>query len=451
MGQPGESPSWLQPLLTEVHAHLEDRITDQDVRARGINPHRVRRWFQKHHDMTFHAYCRTLRLSQAFGRIHHGEQVGQVAFGTGYESLSGFTESFKKATGLAPQQSRKQRLVRITRILTPLGPMLAGAVEDGICLLEFVDRRMIETQLDRLRKLLYAKILPGTSPHFEALDTQMAEYFDGNRKEFALPLVTPGTPFQQRVWEGLRAIPYGTTRSYQEQAKSIGQPTSVRAVARANGDNRIAIVIPCHRVIGKNGKLVGYGGGLWRKQYLLDLEQQYRNFEVRSHHCSSEDMQIRPYRPSDAEHLADLFRDSVLNVGCRAYTPAQTRAWAMHPDNIEQFRLALSAGVTLCAKADGKTVAFGQLNPDDHVAYLYCASSHVEHGYASAIYERLERVAHKRGVQQIHTEASLIAQPFFARKGFRVLKTQRITQHGVVFDRFKMVKRIGIVSRAPGK
>lgn len=289
MDQPGESPSWLQSLLTEVHAHPEDRITDQDLRARGIDPHRVRRWFQKHHGMTFHAYCRALRLSQAFGRIRHGEQVGQVAFGTGYESLSGFTESFKKATGLAPQQSRKQRLVKITRILTPLGPMLAGAIEDGICLLEFVDRRMIETQLTRLRKLLYAKILPGTSPHFEALDAQMDEYFDGNRKEFDLPLVVPGTSFQQRVWEGLRTIPYGTTRSYQEQAKSIGQPTAVRAVARANGDNRIAIIIPCHRVIGKNGKLVGYGGGLWRKQYLLDLEQQHRNLEEQANHCSPKD------------------------------------------------------------------------------------------------------------------------------------------------------------------
>ena len=131
---------------------------------------------------------------------------------------------------------------------------------------------MLETQLARLRKLLDIELIPGDSPHFDELRRQLEEYFDGQRTSFDVPLMVPGTPFQQTAWEALRTIPHGETRSYQQQAEAIGRPEAVRAVARANGDNRIAILIPCHRVIGKNGKLTGYGGGLWRKKALLDLE-----------------------------------------------------------------------------------------------------------------------------------------------------------------------------------
>ncbi|MCK5246114.1 methylated-DNA--[protein]-cysteine S-methyltransferase [Candidatus Bipolaricaulota bacterium] len=222
--------------------------------------------------MTFHSYCRMNRLSQAFGQIRVGDSVGQTAFSSGYESLSGFTDSFKKTTGFVPSQSAERTIIHISRILSPLGPMLAGATNAGICLLEFSDRRMLETQLARLQTRLNAEILPGGSPYFEPLRAQLAEYFDGRRKKFDLSLLFAGTPFQERVWESLRAIPCGETRSYQQQAEAIGQPSAVRAVARANGDNRIAILIPCHRVIGKNGRLTGYGGGLWRKRYLLELE-----------------------------------------------------------------------------------------------------------------------------------------------------------------------------------
>jgi AraC family transcriptional regulator of adaptative response/methylated-DNA-[protein]-cysteine methyltransferase len=165
-------------------------------------------------------------------------------------------------------------VIAITRILTPLGPMFAGAVAEGVCLLEFADRRMLETQLARLRRLFHAEFVPGDSSHFWVLSGQLEEYFAGSRREFSVPLACPGTAVQERVWSVLRAIPYGTTRFYQEQARLIGDPRAVRAVARANGDNRLAILIPCHRVIGKNGKLIGYGGGLWRKRYLLDLERK---------------------------------------------------------------------------------------------------------------------------------------------------------------------------------
>ncbi|MBA7553025.1 Methylated-DNA--protein-cysteine methyltransferase [subsurface metagenome] len=186
--------------------------------------------------------------------------------------MSGFTESFKKSTGFSPSKSKHKNVISITRILTPLGPMLAGATDEGICLLEFVDRRMLETQIKRLKKYLHAELVPGNNKYFDELSFQLKEYFDGERKVFDVPLHIPGTEFQLQVWKELQKIPYGKTRSYKEQAIAIDNPKAVRAVARANGDNRIAIIIPCHRVIGNNGELVGYGGGIWRKQHLMNLE-----------------------------------------------------------------------------------------------------------------------------------------------------------------------------------
>jgi len=269
----GESPGWLAPLLEEIEKNPDTRFTDSDLRDRGLDPNRVRRWFKKHHGMTFQSFLRTMRIGNAFGRIKNGDKVIEAAYGSGYESLSGFTESFKKVTGFAPVKSTQHELVKVTRIPTPLGPMLAGATGEGICLLEFVDRRMLETQLRRIRKAFKAELVPGASGHFDDLKSQLMEYFEGGRKDFTVPLVLTGTPFQKKVWSILRTIPYGSTRSYKEQAKLIGNPNAVRAVARANGDNKIAIIIPCHRVIGASGDLVGYGGGLWRKRYLLNLEQ----------------------------------------------------------------------------------------------------------------------------------------------------------------------------------
>jgi len=243
MGYRGEIPVWLMPIMEEVHSSPGIHLKDFDLKQRGVDPNRVRRWFKKHHGMTFQTYLRTLRIGQAFGRIQYGDKVIEAAFDSGYESLSGFTESFKKTTGFSPNKSHHHRLITVTRILTPLGPMLAGAAEEGVCLLEFIDRRMLETQIVRLKRRLNGELVPGSSPHFKLLNTQIEEYFAGIRKEFDLPLVLPGTLFQQKVWDILRTIPYGTTRSYQEQAKLAGNPQAVRAVARANGDNRIAIII----------------------------------------------------------------------------------------------------------------------------------------------------------------------------------------------------------------
>lgn len=166
-------------------------------------------------------------------------------------------------------------MIITTKIETELGIMIAGAVEEGICLLEFSDRRMLNTEYKDLARYLKTTIREGESKHFKILRIQLKEYFAGIRKEFSIPLVTPGTPFQQAVWKELMNIPFGTTRSYLDQSVALGKPESIRAVANANGMNRVSIIIPCHRVIGSDGNLTGYGGGLKRKRWLLDHEKKY--------------------------------------------------------------------------------------------------------------------------------------------------------------------------------
>ena len=270
----GTPPAKIKTILDEIERDPAMRLNDAGLRARGVDPVALRRWFKKQHGLTFHAYLRALRVGAAFGRIAHGDRTLDAAFASGWESASAFGEAFKKLTGKVPSGARRGVLVTVTRIPTPLGPMLAAATERGICLLEFVDRRMLPTQLDRVRKHYGASLLPGKSPFFDRLSGELGRYFGGELRASTVPLDGVGTEFQQKVWTMLRTIPYGTTRSYAEQARLIGMPRAVRAVARANGDNRIAIAIPCHRVVGSKGDLTGYGGGLWRKRWLLELERR---------------------------------------------------------------------------------------------------------------------------------------------------------------------------------
>lgn len=250
------------------------KIKDQDLREQQISPDKVRRWFKKHHGVTFHAYQRMIRINNAFRELKNGNTVTGSAFDSGYDSLSGFGYMFKNMVGSAPQDSTEKTIITITRLTSPLGPMFACATDKGICLLEFTDRRMLETEFKDLQKRLDAIILAGDNEHLVQLRKELKEYFEGSRKEFQIRLHTPGTDFQNKVWRQLTHIPYGKTRSYQEQAEAIGQPKAVRAVATANGFNRVAIVIPCHRVIGKDGSLTGYGGGLERKKWLIEHEQK---------------------------------------------------------------------------------------------------------------------------------------------------------------------------------
>nr|WP_305050599.1 methylated-DNA--[protein]-cysteine S-methyltransferase [Elizabethkingia bruuniana] len=151
--------------------------------------------------------------------------------------------------------------------------MIACATEKGICLLEFSDRKMLETELKTIAKIHNAVIVQGYNKFFKELENQLQEYFSRKRTIFSVPLHPLGSEFQNKVWKILQDIPYGITKSYKEQSIAISSPESVRAVANANGMNRISILIPCHRVIGSDGNLTGYGGGIWRKKYLLEMER----------------------------------------------------------------------------------------------------------------------------------------------------------------------------------
>jgi len=163
-------------------------------------------------------------------------------------------------------------VAHVAELETPIGEMLAAASDTHLLLLEFSHRRMLDTQLQRVSRAMDCVFERGDCPIVATVRAQLDEYFRGERTQFEVPMYAPGTPFQMRVWAELQRIPVGTTTTYGRIAESIGQPAAVRAVARANGDNRIAILIPCHRVIGADGSLTGYGGGLWRKKKLLDLE-----------------------------------------------------------------------------------------------------------------------------------------------------------------------------------
>jgi AraC family transcriptional regulator of adaptative response/methylated-DNA-[protein]-cysteine methyltransferase len=271
----GHAPPWLRDLLTAVEADPTKRWSDAALRDLSIDPSRVRRWFRRNHGMTFHAYQRARRLALAFGQIRDGADVTGTAYDHGYESLSGFRQAFARVFGDTPHRTRSAPLMAVTRLPTPVGPMVAAATEDGVCLLEFADRRALETQIVRLRARLQCVVALDSNGHLDTLAAELERYFAGELRDFTVPLVTPGTAFQRAAWSSLQTIPYGETRTYQQQARAIGNPPAVRAVGRANGDNRVAIVIPCHRVVRQNGELSGYGGGLWRKQFLLDHERRH--------------------------------------------------------------------------------------------------------------------------------------------------------------------------------
>jgi O-6-methylguanine DNA methyltransferase len=204
-----------------------------------------------------------------------GTAPGPVAQASPSGEPGGFEEVFLRAFG-TPAAVADGPQVFVSWLQSPVGPLVAGATEEGISLLEFSDRERLERQFSMLRRAFGGRLVLGRNRLLDALNAELAEYFAGTRRVFSVALAYSGTPFQRRVWEELLAIPYGDTRSYEALALALGQPLAVRAVGHANGRNPIAIVIPCHRVIGKDGGLGGYGGGLGRKRMLLDLEQGRR-------------------------------------------------------------------------------------------------------------------------------------------------------------------------------
>jgi AraC family transcriptional regulator of adaptative response/methylated-DNA-[protein]-cysteine methyltransferase len=265
----GGAPEWVERLVARVEGDPTARLADRDLRAMGIDPARARRYFRRKHGMTFHDYRRGRRLTTALSAIRKGRPIDDALSGAGYASHSGFRTAFARAFSSTPGRGVEIDAVSLAWMETPLGPMIAGATTEGICLLEFTDRRALGTELADFK----LPLVPGDSPLLQRLGDELRAYFAGKLRKFTVPLVYPGSKFETAVWKALLDIPYGDTRSYEDIARAVGNPKAVRAVGSANGRNRIAIVIPCHRVVNKSGELGGYGGGLWRKKLLLHTEK----------------------------------------------------------------------------------------------------------------------------------------------------------------------------------
>jgi AraC family transcriptional regulator of adaptative response/methylated-DNA-[protein]-cysteine methyltransferase len=271
-----EVPSLIEKLRLQVEHDPARRLRESDLVGMGIDPSTARRQFKRYFGMTFHAYQRARRMGSALAAVRKGTNVLDTQLDHGFESSSGFREAFAKLFGAPPSKSGGVHCLLARWIDSPLGAILALADDDGLHVFDWVDRRGLEREILRLRARTGHAIVPGKHAVLDQAEREIGEYFAGKRKTFSLPLATRGTDFQRRVWDELLRIPTGETRSYADIARRIGQPTAVRAVARANGDNFRGIIIPCHRVIGSDGSLTGYGGGLARKQWLLDHERKIR-------------------------------------------------------------------------------------------------------------------------------------------------------------------------------
>jgi AraC family transcriptional regulator of adaptative response/methylated-DNA-[protein]-cysteine methyltransferase len=269
------APELIERLRAEVERAPDGRLTDKELAALSIDPSTARRQFKRHYGMTFQAYHRARRMGRALREVKSGSRVDEARNGSGFESQSGFRDAFEKIFGEAPTAAKKQEGLFAERIETPLGSMLAIADDAGLRLLEFVDRRALERELSILRARLQTNVMPGEHRHLTAVRKQVADYFSGRNLEFTVPLAPVGSPFQLRDWKLLQTIPLGETRSYSWMAEQLGDKEMRRAVGRANGDNMLCIIIPCHRVIRADGTLCGYGGGLWRKKWLLEHERKH--------------------------------------------------------------------------------------------------------------------------------------------------------------------------------
>jgi AraC family transcriptional regulator of adaptative response/methylated-DNA-[protein]-cysteine methyltransferase len=275
LSHPNQVSELVRSLVEAIEENPEKRWKDRDFKELSVDASTARRQFKKRFGMTFVEYARSRRMGIAMKQIRAGEAIIDAQLSTGYESSSGFRDAFSKIMGSAPTKFDKHSpILKASWLDTPLGPMLAISDEEALYLLEFVDRRGLEREIERLRLKTKAAIIPGNTPPIILIEKELKSYFEGTLQEFKTPIHLLGSSFQKLVWEELSCIPYGQTRSYVDQAKAVGKPTACRAVANANGANQITIVIPCHRIIKANGDLGGYGGGIARKKWLIEHEKQ---------------------------------------------------------------------------------------------------------------------------------------------------------------------------------
>jgi AraC family transcriptional regulator of adaptative response/methylated-DNA-[protein]-cysteine methyltransferase len=261
----------IKTLITLVEDEPDVKITNALLTSRGIDPSTARRQFLARFGMSFTDYARARRLALAAKTLAKGGSVLDAQLDAGFESASGFRSAYSKAFGTPPSKASATPLF-IEWLETPMGRMIAIADDAALYLLEFTNRKNMRRQFDRLRRVQSRAILPGRTPITERIESELKAYFAGELSQFETPLATSGTDFQRQTWDALQKIPHGETRSYAQLAEMINKPAAIRAVASANANNGLALIIPCHRVIAKDGRLGGYAGGIARKQQLLDLE-----------------------------------------------------------------------------------------------------------------------------------------------------------------------------------
>jgi AraC family transcriptional regulator of adaptative response/methylated-DNA-[protein]-cysteine methyltransferase len=257
-------------------------LRGRDLAAMGIDPSSARRQFRRQRGVTFAGYQRAVRMAAALGEVRGGAGATAAQVAAGFESASGFRRAFAGAFGVTASRGGSAAAAALWtgRYETPLGAMVGVASDEGVVVLDFADRRGLEGAIARVRARYGrdgtpAALVPGENEHLALAGRELAGYFAGMLRAFTVRLDDGrgGSAFERRAWAYLREIPYGQTRSYGEQARAIGC-ASARAVGRANGMNYVSIGVPCHRVVGADGALTGYGGGVWRKRWLLEHERR---------------------------------------------------------------------------------------------------------------------------------------------------------------------------------
>ena len=272
----GEPDPVIDQLVNALQADTSRLWREGDIIRMGLDPSSVRRSFKRRFGMTFLEMARISRLRDSFQALSEGDRVIDAQQAAGFDSPSAFRQAFARLLGLKPSDFTTDAILKADWIDTPLGAMIAVSDASHLHLLEFVGRKALPTELKALFKATKGRLGFGRTTPTDSIERELEAYFSGKDAHFTTPLAYHGTPFTRSVWDALRKIPAGDTCTYGALAASLGKPEAVRAVARANGTNQIAIVVPCHRILGADGSLTGYGGGLWRKQKLIELEQSYR-------------------------------------------------------------------------------------------------------------------------------------------------------------------------------
>ncbi|SNR23132.1 bifunctional transcriptional activator/DNA repair enzyme AdaA [Paracoccus sediminis] len=275
LGATADGDPLVRDLLARLDERPDHRWSESDLLALGHDPSTVRRAFQRHFGQSFLDMARAARLRGAVASLTKGSPMIEAQLDAGFDSASGFRGAFARLFGHPPHRMRQGSDLRADWIDTPLGGMIAIADDQALHLLEFIDRKALPDGLRRLSAHVGGRVGLGRTPVHDLTETRLAAYFAGNAPLLQVPVRLHGTPFQHQVWQALQTIPAGQTRSYAQLAHAIGRPAATRAVARANATNRIALVVPCHRVIGADGTLTGYAGGLWRKERLIAIERGY--------------------------------------------------------------------------------------------------------------------------------------------------------------------------------